>query len=288
MNLTENSTLVDLEDFEVFDTRDMINVIAYSLMSTGNVWLARVWTNITSSRDRPEQSGPAGSGQAGREEPVQEEDQRPLLGGSREEIMITDTNNRLDQSIVMLGIPLDSGGYHYVIHNFPHGDSVEIYSSGLPSPTHRELDTDTIHVSGTGATSSARSSWWSGQAATSSPPSCWWSSVLTGNHKNWDSLETNPAIHFDWVVWVDWVFTLISVIRSREKIKNIIWRYISIKSPLVSLNWSSQRKRARRMVITAWILTILFSSPQAVIFRSTTLFIFKIPNFNQNLQNLCK
>ena len=37
MNLTENSTLVDLEDFEVFDTRDMINVIAYSLMSTGNV-----------------------------------------------------------------------------------------------------------------------------------------------------------------------------------------------------------------------------------------------------------
>ena len=112
----------------------------------------------------------------------------------------------------------------------------------------------------------------------------YWQAII----KNWDSLETNPAIHFDWVVWVDWVFTLISVIRSREKIKNIIWRYISIKSPLVSLNWSSQRKRARRMVITAWILTILFSSPQAVIFRSTTLFILKIPNFNQNLQNLCK
>ena len=39
MNETEreNSTLVELEDFEVFDTRDQINVIAYSLMSSGKL-----------------------------------------------------------------------------------------------------------------------------------------------------------------------------------------------------------------------------------------------------------
>ena len=44
-------------------------------------------------------------------------------------------------------------------------------------------------------------------------------------------------------------------------------RLISIQSPLLSLNWAAQRRRARLMVVTAWTLAIIFSSPQAVIFR---------------------
>ena len=35
-NVTEEGD--DLEDFEVFDTRDMINVVTYSTMSLGRVW----------------------------------------------------------------------------------------------------------------------------------------------------------------------------------------------------------------------------------------------------------
>ena len=48
---------------------------------------------------------------------------------------------------------------------------------------------------------------------------------------------------------------------------NYFPRLITIQSPLLSLNWAAQRRRARLMVVTAWALTILFSSPQAVIFR---------------------
>ena len=62
-------------------------------------------------------------------------------------------------------------------------------------------------------------------------------------------------------------------------------RYISISNPLSSLNTARQRRRARLqeeilqhdiewyiylyrlMVILAWLTTLLFSSPQAVIFR---------------------
>jgi len=44
-------------------------------------------------------------------------------------------------------------------------------------------------------------------------------------------------------------------------------RYISISNPLSSLNTARQRRRARLMVVLAWLTTLLFSSPQAVIFR---------------------
>ena len=46
-----------------------------------------------------------------------------------------------------------------------------------------------------------------------------------------------------------------------------IFRYISISDPLSSLNLGRQRKRARVMVISAWILTLVFAAPQAIIFR---------------------
>ena len=67
------------------------------------------------------------------------------------------------------------------------------------------------------------------------------------------------------------------------------WRYISVSNPLSSLNSARQRKRARfeqnfrylitifqfltlsivsrLMVISAWLLTLLFTLPQAIIFR---------------------
>jgi len=44
-------------------------------------------------------------------------------------------------------------------------------------------------------------------------------------------------------------------------------RAISISKPLFSLNVERQRGRARLMVITAWVLTIFFTIPQAIIFR---------------------
>ena len=43
-------------------------------------------------------------------------------------------------------------------------------------------------------------------------------------------------------------------------------RYISISRPLFSLNIVRQRSRARLMVVLAWVLTMLFSCPQAIIF----------------------
>ena len=46
-----------------------------------------------------------------------------------------------------------------------------------------------------------------------------------------------------------------------------IFRYISISRPLSSINTVEQKKRAKIMVIVAWILTLLFASPQAIIFR---------------------
>lgn len=44
-------------------------------------------------------------------------------------------------------------------------------------------------------------------------------------------------------------------------------RFISISNPLSCLNTVRQRKRARLMVILAWLLTLVFTSPQAIIFR---------------------
>merc|ERR1719244_511832 len=44
-------------------------------------------------------------------------------------------------------------------------------------------------------------------------------------------------------------------------------RYIRISHPFSSLNLGKQRIRARVMVAVAWILTLVFASPQAIIFR---------------------
>ena len=42
---------------------------------------------------------------------------------------------------------------------------------------------------------------------------------------------------------------------------------VSVSRPLSSINTVRQRRRARLMVITAWLLTVISASPQAVIFR---------------------
>ena len=44
-------------------------------------------------------------------------------------------------------------------------------------------------------------------------------------------------------------------------------RYISISQPLTSINTLRQRKRARLMVVFAWIITVVSTVPQAIIFR---------------------
>ena len=52
-----------------------------------------------------------------------------------------------------------------------------------------------------------------------------------------------------------------------HRIVFILFRYISISDPFSSLNLGKQRKRARAMVLSVWILTLVFASPQAIIFR---------------------
>ena len=46
-----------------------------------------------------------------------------------------------------------------------------------------------------------------------------------------------------------------------------MFRYISISDPFSSLNLGKQRKRAKVMVLSVWILTLVFATPQAIIFR---------------------
>jgi hypothetical protein len=52
-----------------------------------------------------------------------------------------------------------------------------------------------------------------------------------------------------------------------HRIVFILFRYISISDPFSSLNLGKQRKRARAMVLSVWILTLVFASLQAIISR---------------------